>query len=44
MAVLSPDIIKALEDPTTARVLTTTRRDNAPHAVFADWLVAPASR
>ncbi len=28
-------------DPKTARVLTTTRRDGTPHAVFADWLVAP---
>jgi hypothetical protein len=41
MAALSAEIIEALGDPTTARVLTTTRRDGTPHAVFADWLIAP---
>ena len=41
MAVLSAEVIEALGDPETTRVLTTTRRDGTPHAVFADWLVAP---
>ena len=41
MATLSAEIIEALGDPNTARVLTTTHRDGIPHAVFADWLVAP---
>jgi len=41
MVELSTEIIEAVGDPTTQRVLTTTCRDGAPHATFANWLVAP---
>ena len=41
MATLSAEIIEALDDSRTSRVLTTARRDGTPHAAFADWLIAP---
>jgi hypothetical protein len=41
MVTLPTEIIEALGDPGTARVLTTTCKDGTPHAAIADWLVAP---
>ena len=40
MVSLPKDIIEALNDPETVKVLTTTQRDGRPHAAFTNTLTA----